>query len=132
MNGLVGPLLTDFALRFVKATYRRPFTRRRDRGPGRRRPASASSRRARCWPLSIPSWPALAQPLAGEVAATRALLESIPFATGYAVEMAMLLDVHDAAGAEAMAQCDVGERRNHHQPLDALRPMAETVLAVGV
>ena len=42
----------------------------------------------------------------------------------------MLLDVYEAAGADAMAQCDVGERRNHHQPLDALRPMAETVLAV--
>ncbi len=42
----------------------------------------------------------------------------------------MLLDVYETAGAEAMAQCDVGERRNHHQPLDALRPMAETVLAV--
>ena len=77
-----------------------------------------------------PALSALTQPLAGEVAATRELLESIPFATGYAVEMAMLLDVHDAAGAGAMAQCDVGERRNNHQPLDALRPMAETVLAV--
>ncbi len=72
----------------------------------------------------------MTQPLAGEVAATRELLESIPFATGYAVEMAMLLDVHDAVGAGAMAQCHLGERRNHHQPLDALRPMAETVLAV--
>ena len=77
-----------------------------------------------------PELAALTQPLAGEVAATRELLESIPFATGYAVEMAMLLDVYETAGAGAMAQCDVGERRNHHQPLDALRPMAETVLAV--
>ena len=44
----------------------------------------------------------------------------------------MLLDVYEAVGADAMAQCEVGERRNHHQPLDALRPMAETVLAVSV
>jgi glucosyl-3-phosphoglycerate synthase len=84
-------------------------------------------------PLLAAFYPELAglgQPLAGEVAATRELLESIPFATGYAVEMAMLLDVHETAGVAAMAQVDVGERRNHHQPLDALRPMAETVLAV--
>ncbi len=129
VNGLVGPLLTDPGLHFVKATYQRPF-RAGDRelpGDGGR----VSQLMAR--PLLSAFYPELAtftQPLAGEVGATRELLESIPFSTGYAVEMAMLLDVYEAVGASAMAQCDVGERRNHHQPLDALRPMAEMVLAV--
>ena len=78
-------------------------------------------------PLLAAFYPDLAgldQPLAGEVAAPRELLERIPFATGYGVEMAMLLDVRALAGAAAIAQVDVGERRNFHQPLDALRPMA--------
>ena len=129
VNGLVGPLLTDPELRFVKGTYRRPF-----RAGGHELPGGGgrvSQLMAR--PLLAAFYPELAgltQPLAGEVAATRELLESIPFATGYAVEMAMLLEVYETVGARAMAQCDLGERRNHHQPLDALRPMAETVLAV--
>ena len=129
VNGLVGPLITDPALRFVKATYRRPFSAGGADLPGGGGRVSQLMAR----PLLAAFYPALAgltQPLAGEVAATRELLESIPFATGYAVEMAMLLDVHDTVGADAMAQCHLGERRNHHQPLDALRPMAETVLAV--
>ena len=63
------------------------------------------------------------------MAAPREVLERIPFATGYAVEMAMLLDVRELVGAAAIAQVDIGERRNFHQPLDALRPMADTVLA---
>ncbi|HEX5909367.1 MAG TPA: hypothetical protein VFY44_02665, partial [Thermoleophilaceae bacterium] len=129
VNGVVGPLLTDPSLRFVKATYRRPFTAGGLEVPGGGGRVSQLTAR----PLLDAFYPdlaALTQPLAGEVAATRELLESIPFATGYAVETAMLLDVHEAVGSAAMAQCDVGERRNHHQPLDALRPMAETVLAV--
>ena len=127
VNGLVGPLMTDPALRFVKATYRRPFVAGGHELPGGGGRVSQLTAR----PLLAAFYPELAvftQPLAGEVAADRELLESIPFATGYAVEMAMLLDVHDAVGAGAMAQCHLGERRNHHQPLEALRPMAETVL----
>jgi glucosyl-3-phosphoglycerate synthase len=72
----------------------------------------------------------LTQPLAGEVAAPRELLERLPFATGYAVETSMLLDVREAVGAGAIVETDLGERRNFHQPLHALRPMAEEVLAV--
>jgi glucosyl-3-phosphoglycerate synthase len=129
VSGLVGPLLTDPGLRFVKATYRRPFTAGEVEVPGGGGRVSQLMAR----PLLAAFYPELApltQPLAGEFAATRELLERIPFATGYAVEMAMLLDVHELAGAAAMAQSDLGERRNRHQPLDALRPMAETVLAV--
>jgi len=129
VNGLVGPLMADADLQFVKATYRRPFTAEGVELPGGGGRVSQLMAR----PLLAAFYPhlaALTQPLSGEVAAPRELLESIPFATGYAVETAMLLDVYDAVGVDAMAQCDVGERRNHHQPLDALRPMAETVLAV--
>ena len=44
----------------------------------------------------------------------------------------MLLDLRELIGAEAMVQVDLGERRNAHQPLDALRPMADAVLAAVV
>ena len=70
------------------------------------------------------------QPLAGEVAARRSLLERIPFATGYAVEIAMLLDVAEEVGLEGMAQVDLDVHRNTHQPLLALSAMAHTVLGV--
>ena len=71
------------------------------------------------------------QPLAGEVAARRSLFERIPFATGYAVETAMLLHARDTLGGTgAMAQVDLDVRVNRHQPLLDLGPMAYAVLRV--
>ncbi|MGI8945982.1 MAG: glucosyl-3-phosphoglycerate synthase, partial [Thermoleophilaceae bacterium] len=116
-------------VRFVKGAYRRPCSAggfELSEGGGR-----VSRPTAR--PLLAAFYPelgAVRQPLAGEVAAPRSLLERLPFATGYAVEMAMLLDVHEAVGAAAIAQVDIGERRNFNRPLAALEPMADTVLAV--
>ncbi len=129
VRGLAGPLIAAAGVQFVKASYRRPFSVAGGELPdGGGRVSQLTAR-----PLLAAFYPDLAgldQPLAGEVAAPRELLERIPFATGYGVEMAMLLDVRALAGAAAIAQVDVGERRNFHQPLDALRPMADTVLAV--
>ena len=135
VTGLAGPLIAgdpvspDAApVQFVKASYRRPFVAGETEVPdGGGRVSQLTAR-----PLLAAFYPDLAdlrQPLAGEIAATRELLTQIPFATGYAVETAMLIDVHDAVGPGAIAQVDVGERRNFHQPLEALRPMADTVLA---
>jgi glucosyl-3-phosphoglycerate synthase len=130
VTGLFGPLIREpDDVQFVKGSYRRPFTVDGIEMPdGGGRVSQLTAR-----PLLDAFYPdlaGLAQPLAGEIAASRALLERIPFATGYAVETAMLIDVHDLAGAAAIVQCDLGERRNFHQPLPALRPMAEEVLAV--
>jgi glucosyl-3-phosphoglycerate synthase len=129
VTGLFGPLICERGVEFVKGTYRRPFTAG-DRvvpdGGGR-----VSQLTAR--PLLSAFYPDIAgltQPLAGEVAAPRALFERLPFATGYAVETAMLLDVRELVGAGAIVESDLGERRNYHQPLPALRPMAEQVLSV--
>jgi glucosyl-3-phosphoglycerate synthase len=69
------------------------------------------------------------QPLAGEVAARRELLEGLSFATGYGVEVAMLIDVWRKLGLDGIAQVDLDEHSNRHQPLSALEPMARTVLA---
>lgn len=130
--GLIGPLVcagVDPRPLFVKGLYRRPFTAggvALPEGGGRvnhlmARPALA---------MFFPELAGVAQPLAGEVAARRELLVRLPFATGYGVETAMLLDVLDEVGLEAMAQCDLGVHRNAHQPLDALAPMAYAVLRV--
>jgi len=129
VTGLLGPLLCEERTRFVKGAYDRPFT------AGGVELAGGGGRVSRLTarPLLSAFYPELAamrQPLAGEVAATRELLDRIPFATGYGVEMAMLLEVLDVAGARAMAQVEIGERRNAHQPLADLEPMADTVLAV--
>jgi glucosyl-3-phosphoglycerate synthase len=126
--GLLGPLVCEQGVRFVKAYYRRPFEHdgvSLPEGGGRvnhlmARPALS---------LLYPELSAVRQPLAGEVAATRELLESIPFATGYGVEIAMLIDVWRTAGLEAIAQVDLDVHRNRHQSLPALSEMARTVLA---
>jgi glucosyl-3-phosphoglycerate synthase len=126
--GLLGPLVCEDGVSFVKAYYRRPFEHdgvSLPDGGGRvnhlmARPALS---------LLYPDLSAVRQPLAGEVAATRKLLESIPFATGYGIEIAMLIDVWRVAGLDAIAQVDLDVHRNRHQPLPALSEMARTVLA---
>lgn len=128
VTGLFGPLICEPEVSFVKGTYRRPFSAGETVVPdGGGRVSQLTAR-----PLLSAFYPeigAFAQPLAGEIAARRDLLEQLPFATGYAVETAMLLDVYELVGPQAMAESDLGERRNHHQPLHELRPMAEQVLA---
>jgi glucosyl-3-phosphoglycerate synthase len=127
--GLLGPLLEFDEVDFVKAFYRRPFRQAEISladGGGRvnhllARPALA---------IFYPALAGVRQPLAGEVAARRSLLERLPFRTGYGVEIAMLLDVLEQVGLDGMAQVDLGTHHNSHQPLLELTPMAYSVLGV--
>jgi glucosyl-3-phosphoglycerate synthase len=127
--GLLGPLLEFDEIDFVKGYYRRPFEHGDlvvADGGGRvshllARPALA---------IFYPVLAGVHQPLAGEVAARRALLEQLPFMTGYGVEIAMLLDVLDTVGLDGMAQVDLDSRRNRHQPLLELSAMAYSILRV--
>jgi glucosyl-3-phosphoglycerate synthase len=75
-----------------------------------------------------PDLAAFYQPLGGQVAGTTELLRSIPFLTGYAVEIAMLVDVVDAVGVERVAEVDLGTVRNRPRPTADLAPMAQEVL----
>jgi glucosyl-3-phosphoglycerate synthase len=127
-TGLLGPLVFEPGVAFVKAFYRRPLmcgeTVLPEEG-GRvnhlvARPALE---------LFYPELACVRQPLAGEVAARRELLERVPFTTGYGVEIGMLIDVWREVGLEGIAQVDLEEHRNRNQPLRALTPMARTVLA---
>ncbi len=127
-TGLIGALCCEPDVWFVKGFYRRALARGAHtdaHGGGRvnhllARPALAQF---------YPELACVQQPLAGEVAARRALLEELPFVTGYGVEIGMLIDVWRRVGLEAIAQVDLEEHRNRHQPLSALAPMAATVLA---
>ncbi|HEX4837736.1 MAG TPA: glucosyl-3-phosphoglycerate synthase [Solirubrobacteraceae bacterium] len=131
VTGLLGPLVCEPGVQFVKAFYRRPFEQggiSLPEGGGRvnhlmARPALS---------LFYPELSAVRQPLAGEVAARRDLLERVPFATGYGVEIGMLIDVWRELGLDGMAQVDLDVHRNRHQPLSALSEMSETVLATIV
>ena len=126
--GLLGPLVCARGVQFVKGFYRRPFKTARDvvspTGGGRVTELTAR-------PLLSAFHPDLAavrQPLAGEIAARRELLEQMTFCTGYAVEMGLLLDVHAAVGIDGLAQVDLESRQNRHQSLEDLTPMAAAVL----
>jgi glucosyl-3-phosphoglycerate synthase len=127
LYGLLGPLLEDSALRFVKATYSRPFTA----PDGRVLDDAGRVTELTAKPLFNAFFGELVgfgQPLAGEMIASRDLLRSLRFLTGYAVETAMLIDVLASVGLDAMAQVDLGVRHNRYQPLFALGAMSYSVL----
>lgn len=127
VTGVLGPLL-DPAKQFVKGRYQRPFRYGESEEPsggGRVTELAARPLLARLAPELL----AFDQPLAGEVAARRELLEQIPFACGYGVEITMLLDVWNLVGIPAMAQVELGTKRNAHQSLAALGGMSSEVIA---
>src|SRR6201995_1802859 len=125
--GLLGPLLCDNRISFVKGLYRRPFRVGEMTLPdGGGRVTELTARPL--LNLFYPDLAGIAQPLAGEVAARRELLESLPFVTGYGVDIALLVDAYQAVGLEGLAQVDLDVRQNAHQPLRNLGPMAFAVL----
>ena len=124
--GLLGPLLCEPAVRFVKGAYHRPFTAPDGTivdDAGRVTELTAKP----LFGIFYPELCGFGQPLAGEVAGRRDLLRSIPFCTGYAVETAMMIDVLRHAGLGAMAQVDLGTRLNRSQRLLALGAMSYAV-----
>lgn len=130
-SALLTPLLVEPGVAFVKAAFDRPLTVDGvlAHGSGGR----VTEMLAR--PLLNAWWPSLAgfvQPLAGELAVRRTLIDRLPFATGYGLEIAMLLDVLDLVGLDAMAQVDIGERRHRHHSDAALGRMAAEVLAAAM
>jgi glucosyl-3-phosphoglycerate synthase len=79
--------------------------------------------------LHVPRLAGFAQPLAGEFAGRRELLERLPIPVGYGVEIAVLIDALRLCGLDALAETRLGTRQNRHQPLRALGEMAYAVLA---
>ena len=128
---LLGPLLSDSSVHLVKACYNRPLiadSGRRVMGGGRVTELVAR-------PLLNLHWPELAgvaQPLAGEYAVRRELIEGLPIPCGYGVEFALLVDTAVTLGLDAVAQVDLGERRHRHQDDQRLGLMAAEIWQVAL
>jgi glucosyl-3-phosphoglycerate synthase len=125
--GPLGPILTDPSIGYVKSFYRRPI----GDGAGGTTLEGGRVTELVARPLLNMFWPHLAgliQPLAGEYAGRRSVLEQVPFFTGYAVEMGLLIDVAERFGTEAMAQVDLEERIHRNRPIGELSRMAFAVL----
>lgn len=125
--GLVGPLLANSRLSFVKAFYQRPLS-------SKGKLVSLEGGRVTellmrpLFNLYFPQLSGFIQPLSGEYAGTRSVLEKIPFFSGYGVEMGMLIDIEKKFGLEAMAQSDLDERVHRNRPLYELSKMSFEIL----
>lgn len=126
VSGVVGPLLTEPGVSLVKAMYDRPLETGEAVVPaGGGRVTELVAR-----PLLNAHWPLLAgfvQPLGGEYAARRSLLERLPFPCGYGVELGLLVDALEAVGLDGLGQVDVGVRHHRHQDGQALGRMASAI-----
>jgi glucosyl-3-phosphoglycerate synthase len=120
---LAAPLLADSGTMLVKAAYERPLHGQRGEG-GRVTELVAR-------PLLERFFPELAgitQPLAGEFAIRREALADIALADGYAIDIALLIDVSQHFGCQAITEVDLGERTHRNRPLHELRPHSRAVL----
>ena len=125
--GLVGPLLRDPRIGYVKAFYERPF---RAEG-GLMAAGGGRVTEILVRPLFSLFYPELAgfvQPLSGEYAGRRSLLERLPFSVGYGVELGHLLDIYHESGIEAFAQVNMDRRIHRNQSLQALGKMSFGIL----
>ena len=125
--GLLGPLLAEPQLQYVMGFYQRPI-RQGDllqaEGGGRVTELMARP----LINLFFPELSGMIQPLSGEYAGRRELLERVPFFTGYAVEIGLLIDILEQAGLPAMGQVDLERRVHRNQPLPNLSQMAYVIL----
>jgi glucosyl-3-phosphoglycerate synthase len=125
--GLIGPLLAQPDIRFVKAYYQRPIkTEGRLLSTGGGRVTELVARPLLS--LFYPELGSIIQPLSGEYGGYRSLLESIPFFSGYGVEIGMLMDIYSRYGMEVMGQVDLVERHHRNQPIPALGRMAFQIM----
>ena len=125
--GLLGPLLDDASIQFVKAFYQRPLEQGSQRQPhGGGRVSEILIR-----PLFSMFYPELCeflQPLSGEYAVRRKLLDQLVFPCGYGVETAHLLDVYRLYRMEAFAQCDLDCRVHRNRSVHELGEMSFSLL----
>jgi glucosyl-3-phosphoglycerate synthase len=129
--GLLGPLLDDPAVQLVKGFYERPIVAAD--GTVEEHGGRVTELVARpLLSLFRPELARLVQPLAGEYAARRSLLEAVSFPVGYGVEIALLLDAFARHGSAGLAQVDLGRRTHRHQSQQQLGVMAAEVMAAAL
>ena len=127
--GLIGPLLSEPRLSFVKGYYRRPLHLGSDlltTGGGRVTELTARP----LLNMLFPQLSGLVQPLAGEMAGRRSVLERLPFFTGYGVETGLLIDILERYGLSHIAQTDLENRIHRNQDMISLSKMAFAIVQV--
>jgi glucosyl-3-phosphoglycerate synthase len=124
--GLLGPLLTDPRVSYVKGYYERPS----HGGAGGGRTTELMARPVLA--TLFPHLSTIVQPLSGEFAGRRSLLEQLPFVRGYGVDIGLLIDVAEAVGPTGIVQVDLGTRVHRNRPLEELGPQALTVLQTAL
>jgi glucosyl-3-phosphoglycerate synthase len=125
--GVLGPLLLDRRIQFVKGFYRRPLRvgeRMQAGGGGRVTELTARP----LLNLFYPELSGVIQPLSGEYGGRRTALEQLPFFSGYGVETGLLIEVLERFGLQAIAQVDLQERIHHNQSLEALSKMSFAII----
>ena len=125
--GLTGPLLLNDDVGFVKGHYERPFEGQAGEG-GRVTELVARPLLS----LLFPQLTDIVQPLAGECAGRREVLERVPFVEGYGVDIALIIDIATRFGPGVIAQCDLGTRIHRNRPLEQLAPQAMAVLRTAL
>jgi glycosyltransferase involved in cell wall biosynthesis len=125
--GVLGPLLTNPTIQFVKGFYRRPLkVGEKIQAGGGGRVTELTARPL--LNLFYPELSGVVQPLSGEYAGRRSALEQLRFFSGYGVETGLLIDVFEKYGLDAIAQVDLLERIHHNQSLQALSKMSFAIL----
>ena len=125
--GLVAPLIRRDEVHYVKAFYDRPL----NYSSGLRSSGGGRVTEILIRPLFSLFYPELTnviQPLSGEYAARREVLETIPFPIGYGVETSHLLDLYEKFGLDAFAQTDLDRRVHRNQTTNALGKMSFGIL----
>jgi glucosyl-3-phosphoglycerate synthase len=124
---LLAPLLNDPGIGMVKGFYRRPL-HGDPTGGGRVTELMARPVLSYLFPVLT----RFVQPLAGEYAARRSIIETVPFVEGWGVEIGLLLDVVHRFGIQSVTQVDLGVRAHRNRPLDQLGPQALAILATAL
>ena len=125
--GVLGPLLLNPRLQFVKGFYQRPLKSGdvlQAGGGGRVTELTARP----LLNLFYPELSGIIQPLSGEYGGRRTALEQMPFYSGYGVEIGLLIGIFEKFGLASIAQVDLLERVHHNQSLEALSKMSFTIL----
>ena len=123
VNGLLGPLLTEPAVGFVKGFYDRPIDGMAGAG-GRNTELVARPVIA----LLHPHLSGIVQPLSGEYGGRREVLEAVPFVQGYGVDLGLLIDISAQFGLSSIGQVDLGVRTHRNRSLDELSPQALAIM----
>lgn len=125
--GLIGPLLLQPEIQFVKGFYRRPLKvddKIQAGGGGRVTELTARP----LINLFYPEISGIIQPLSGEYGGRRSALEHLPFYSGYGVEIGLLIDMLEKFGLQSIAQVDLLERVHHNQSLESLSKMSFAII----